>query len=119
MRMPLASRLAFAAIAAALMLPNAAEAKPITPEIFVEKNCTQCHQVSAYGIEGGETGPDLSIAWTDVQDRFGVTLDKFMKSPTGTMQVVLGSMVKLSPAERDGIVKLLKEAHQKKATKKK
>jgi mono/diheme cytochrome c family protein len=114
----LASRLTLAALAAAVLMPAAAQAAPITPKIFTEKNCTQCHKVSAYGIEGGETGPDLSIAWTDVQDRFGVPLDKFMKSPTGTMQVVLGSMIKLTPAERDGIVKLLKEAHQKKAKKK-
>ena len=113
-----ASRFTLAALAAAVLLPAAALAKPITPQIFVEKNCTQCHKVAAYGIEGGETGPDLSIAWTDVKDRFGVPLDAFMKKPTGTMQVVLGSMIKLTPEERDGIVKLLKEAHDKKAKKK-
>lgn len=118
MRISLASRLTLAALGAAILMPTTALAKPITPQIFKEKNCTQCHKVSAYGIDGGETAPDLSIAWTDVQDRFGVSLDTFMKKPTGTMQVVLGSMITLTPAERDGIVKLLKEAHQKKSKKK-
>lgn len=114
----LASRFALAALAAAVLLPAAAQAKPITPQIFVEKNCTQCHKVSAYGISGSMSGPDLSIAWTDVQERFGVPLDTFMKKPTGTMQFVLGSMITLTPEERDGIVDLLKEAHLKKAKKK-
>lgn len=115
----LASRLTPVALSLALFLPATAHAKAISPQIFVEKNCTQCHKVSFYGIDGGETGPDLSIAWTDVQDRFGVPLDTFMKNPTGTMQVVFGAMVKLTPAERDGIVQLLKEAHEKQNRKKK
>ena len=112
-----ASRLALAALAAAVLLPAAAQAKPANPQIFVEKNCTQCHKVSAYGIAGAEAGPDLSIAWTDVKDRYGVSLDAFMKKPTGTMQFVLSSMIKLTPEERDDIVTLLKDAHDKKLKK--
>ena len=112
-----ASRLAAAALAAAILVPAVAVAKPITPQIFKEKNCTQCHKVSAYGISGAASGPDLSFAWTGVQERTGMSLDAFMKAPTGTMQYVLGSMVKLTPAERDGIVKLLKDAHEMKTKK--
>ena len=40
----LASRFTLAALAAAVLLPAAAQAAPITPKIFAEKNCTQCHQ---------------------------------------------------------------------------
>lgn len=94
-----------------------ASAAPITAEIFKDKGCIQCHKVTAYNIEGGETGPDLSIAYTDVKDRFGMPLDKFLKEPTGTMQIVLGSMIKLNNHEKAGIYKLLKEASQKSAKK--
>lgn len=95
----------------------AAGAAPITQEIFKEKGCIQCHKVTAYEIEGGETGPDLSFAFTDVKDRFGMPLDKFLKEPTGTMQIVLSSMIKLNNEEKAGIYKLLKEASQKSAKK--
>jgi len=103
---------------AAQAAPAATASAAVTPEIFKSKGCIQCHKVSYYGIEGGETGPDLSMAYTDVNERFGTTLDKFLKKPTGTMQMVLGSMIKLSDDEKKGIYKLLKEASQKNAHKK-
>ena len=44
-----------------------------------------------------------------MQTRFGVKLEKFLHEPTGTMQMVLSSMIKLTPAERDSIIHILKE----------
>lgn len=82
-------------------------------EIFVRKGCPQCHSISAFGIKSpAEVGPDLTGAYDDVQMRFGLKLDQFLEAPTGTMQVVLGSMIKLTPAERDSIIHILKELHE-------
>ena len=82
-------------------------------EIFVRKGCPQCHSISAFGIKSpAEVGPDLTGAYDDVQTRFGVKLDQFLSTPTGTMQVVLSSMIKLTPAERDSIIHILKQLHE-------
>ena len=67
--------------------------------IFLEKGCPQCHSISALGVKSpAEIGPDLTIAYTDVQSRFNMELEEFLKNPTGTMQMVLSSQIKLSPA---------------------
>lgn len=82
-------------------------------EIFVRKGCPQCHTISALGVKSpAEVGPDLTGAYDDVQTRFGLKLDQFLAAPTGTMQVVLSSMIKLTPAERDSIIHILKELHE-------
>jgi hypothetical protein len=39
-------------------------------------------------------------------------LEDFLKNPTGTMQIVLSSQIKLSSAERDSIVEILKDLHE-------
>jgi len=81
--------------------------------IFLAKGCPQCHSISALGITSqAEVAPDLTGAYGDVQSRFGVKLEEFLDHPTGTMQVVLGSMIQLTPAERDSIIRLLKELHE-------
>ncbi len=81
--------------------------------IFLAKGCPQCHSISGLGITSqAEVAPDLTGAYADVQSRFGVTLEGFLDHPTGTMQVVLGSMIQLTPAERDSIIRLLKELHE-------
>lgn len=81
--------------------------------LFVQKGCPQCHSISAFGIKSAaEVGPDLTGAYADVQTRFGLKLDQFLAAPTGTMQMVLSSMIKLTPAERDSIIHILKELHE-------
>jgi len=82
-------------------------------EIFARKGCPQCHTISALGIKSpAEIGPDLTGAYEDVQTRFGLKLDEFLAAPTGTMQMVLSSMIKLTPAERDSIIHILKDLHE-------
>ncbi len=76
-------------------------------KILVDKGCVQCHKGLAWGVDGGEMGPDLSTAVTDVKTRFNVDLATFMAHPTGTMKTVLENQIKLSNAERDQIVTLL------------
>jgi len=82
---------------------------------FVKKGCFVCHSVSSLGIESAtKIGPDLSDAVTDVQSRFGRTLEDFLKSPTGTMAVVLATQIPLTDEEKREAVEKLKIAYQKK-----
>jgi hypothetical protein len=84
---------------------------------FVKTGCFVCHSVSALGVKSpAQIGPDLSTAVEDVQARFGVTVDDFLRAPTGTMAVVLSRQIILSPAEKAVAVAKLREAfaeHQK------
>jgi hypothetical protein len=78
--------------------------------LFLTKGCPTCHSVTAVGIKSStDVGPDLSIAYTDVRSRFGTSLEEFLPNPTGTMQMVLGQLIKLSPAERDSVIHMLKQ----------
>lgn len=80
--------------------------------LFLAKGCPQCHTISALGVKSpNEIGPDLSFAYTDVQNRFGMKLDEFLATPTGTMQMVLGQLITLTPAERDSIIHVLTRLH--------
>ena len=93
----------------------AAPGAPTDPRaaIFVSKGCPQCHSISALGVKSpAEVGPDLTLAYADVQSRFGVKLEEFLHNPTGTMQVVLSSSIQLTPAERDSITRILKGLHE-------
>jgi cytochrome c2 len=82
---------------------------------FVKKGCFVCHSVSAFDIKAAaEIGPDLSFAVTDVQSRFGKTLEDFLANPTGTMAVVLSTQIQLTAEERQEAVAKLKTAYEKK-----
>ena len=78
----------------------------------MEKGCPQCHAISALGVKSAtEVGPDLTLAYSDVQSRFSEPLEEFLPNPTGTMQMVLSQMIKLSPEERDSVIHILKRLH--------
>ncbi len=80
---------------------------------FVKKNCFVCHSVSTLGIEAAaQIGPDLALAVEDVQARFGRTLDDFLAKPTGTMEVVLSTMITLTPEERSEAIAKLRMAYE-------
>jgi hypothetical protein len=81
---------------------------------FVRKNCIECHSISAFGIKTATIGPDLSEAIVDTEKRFGKTLEEFLRSPNGTMNIVLATKIPLTDAEKQEAVRLLKIAHQKK-----
>jgi len=92
---------------------------PATPStdpraaLFLQKGCPQCHSISALGVKSpAEIGPDLTYAYSDVQSRFNMTLEEFLKNPTGTMQVVLSSQISLSPEERDSVIHILTRLHE-------
>ena len=78
---------------------------------FVQTGCFVCHSVSALGVKSpAQIGPDLSIAVEDVQKRFGVTIDDFLRNPTGTMSVVLSRQIVLTPEQKAIAVQKLREA---------
>lgn len=81
--------------------------------LFLAKGCPQCHSISGLGVKSpNEIGPDLTNAYSDVESRFSMELDAFLSTPTGTMQMVLGQLIKLSPAERDSILHILTRLHE-------
>lgn len=81
-------------------------------QIFLTKGCPQCHPITKLQIVSPTSvGPDLSIAFNDVRQRFSTSLDSFLASPTGTMQIVFSAQIKLSPAERDSIFRLLRDLY--------
>lgn len=78
---------------------------------FVQTGCFVCHSISSLGVKSpAQIGPDLSIAVDDVQKRFGVTIDDFLRSPTGTMSVVLSRQIILTPEQKTIAVQKLREA---------
>ncbi|HEV8537339.1 MAG TPA: c-type cytochrome [Bacteroidota bacterium] len=80
---------------------------------FVKKNCFVCHSVSTLGVDAAsQIGPDLSVAVEDVQSRFGRTLDDFLAKPTGTMSVVLSTMIILTEEERKEAIEKLHHAYE-------
>jgi cytochrome c2 len=82
---------------------------------FVRKGCFACHSISAFDIKSAsDIGPDLSFAVSDVQSRFGKTLEDFLARPTGTMAVVLSTQIQLTDEERQEAVAKLKSAYEKK-----
>lgn len=84
---------------------------------FVKKGCFACHSISAFDVKSAsDIGPDLSFAVTDVQSRFGRSLEDFLASPTGTMAVVLSTQIQLTDEEKREAVEKLKLAYQKKVS---
>ena len=82
---------------------------------FVQNKCFICHSVTSLGVDSAaKIGPDLSDAVTDVQSRFGRTLDDFLMEPTGTMSVVLATQIPLTTEQRQQAIALLKVAYQRK-----
>jgi cytochrome c2 len=84
---------------------------------FVKTGCFVCHSIAALGVKSpAQIGPDLSTAVEDVQARFGRTIDDFLRSPTGTMSVVLSRQIILTPEQKAIAVEKLRAAfaeHQK------
>ena len=93
---------------------EAGPAYPVHPDAawFVQTGCTACHSISVYRVTNvAAIAPDLSLAVEDVPKRFGRSLDEFLREPTGTMAMVLGSRIRLTDAERSLAIEKLKAAH--------
>jgi hypothetical protein len=81
--------------------------------LFVGAGCNDCHAVSALGVKASaDVGPDLTYAYADVLTRYGVNLETFLAHPTGIMRMMLGAHLELTVAERNAIIRVLKQLHE-------
>jgi hypothetical protein len=77
--------------------------------IFVQRGCRECHAVAALGVKAAtDVGPDLTFAYADVLNRYGVSLEAFFREPPGLMGFVLASHLHLTPQDGDSISRLLR-----------
>ena len=81
--------------------------------IFIERGCRDCHAVSGLKVKAlTDVGPDLTYAYGDVLRRYGLNLESFMANPTGVMRLMVASHLRLSMADRDSIVVLLRRLYE-------
>jgi hypothetical protein len=81
--------------------------------IFVQHGCQECHAISPLGVKAAtDVGPDLTFAYVDVVNRFGMNLRSFFKNPPGLMGFVLSSHIHLTQADQDSITRILYEICQ-------
>jgi hypothetical protein len=77
--------------------------------IFVRRGCTECHAIAALGVAArADVGPDLTFAYADVLIRYDVNLESFFYNPTGVMRLMLASHLRISAADRDSMVHILR-----------
>jgi hypothetical protein len=84
--------------------------------IFIQRGCAECHAIAALGVRAqNDVGPDLTFAYADVVNRYGVSLESFLGDPAGVMRLMLASHLHLTSADRDSILHVLTavyEAHR-------
>lgn len=77
--------------------------------IFVQRGCAECHAIAALGVKAAaDVGPDLTFAYADVVNRYGVSLESFLYNPTGVMRLMLASHLRLSRVDRDSMLLILR-----------
>jgi mono/diheme cytochrome c family protein len=82
-------------------------------QIFVQRGCTECHAISGLGaVAAKDVGPDLTFAYADVVNRYGVNLESFLQDPSGVMRLMLASHLHLSMADRDSMLHVLKGLYE-------
>lgn len=76
--------------------------------IFAQRGCNACHAIWALGVKAkSDVGPDLTFAYVDVVNRYGMSLEAFLANPSGVMRLMLASHLHLSLADRDSISHVL------------
>jgi len=81
--------------------------------IFVRHGCTECHAISAFHVKPArDVGPDLTVAYGDVMNRYGVSLEAFLYDPSGVMRMMLASHLRLSAVDRDSMIHVLKVLYE-------
>ncbi len=80
--------------------------------LFVRHRCADCHALEALKVKASsDVGPDLTLAYADVQHRYGMTLERFFEEPTGIMRVIFGGQIQFEPAARDSLVRLFRDLY--------
>ena len=81
--------------------------------IFVTQGCTSCHAVWALGVKAEkDVGPDLTFAYVDVVNRYGVDLRTFLSDPPGVMRLVLATHLRLNGEARDSVADVLEAIYK-------
>jgi hypothetical protein len=76
--------------------------------IFVQRGCNACHGIWGVGLKPkADVGPDLTFAYVDVRNRYGMSLEAFLYNPSGVMRMMLASHLKLTATDRDSISHIL------------
>ena len=105
--------LLIALAALAMLAGNVGAQTDPRARIFVERGCRDCHAISALKMKAStDVGPDLTYAYGDVLRRYGLNLESFMANPTGVMRLMVASHLRLSMADRDSIVVLLRGLYE-------
>ncbi|HYL55593.1 MAG TPA: hypothetical protein VEU73_08470 [Gemmatimonadales bacterium] len=80
--------------------------------IFVQRGCQECHAVAALGVKAAtDVGPDLTFAYADVVNRYGLSLEAFFDAPPGLKGFVHASHVHLTPQDGDSISRILRAVY--------
>lgn len=74
--------------------------------ILQSKGCIGCHAVEGLDLQGGATGPDLSLAFNNVEGKHGKPLNEFLKEPTSA---VMSTVIAGSPLTDDEITQIVAE----------
>lgn len=107
------NRMWVVALAACALAPGAGAQTDPRGRIFVARGCSECHAVSALGVPASsDVGPDLTYAYGDVRRRHGLSLESFLTDPTGVMRMMLASHLRLTVADRDSIVHVLRQVFE-------
>jgi len=85
---------------------------PEDAEVLSRNGCLSCHAVEALEVEGGNIGPDLTIAYSGVEGKHGKDLDSFLQIPTSAVMATVIDDHPLDDEEREQIVELLKKASE-------
>lgn len=111
MKAPWAVALAIGALAFASR--SVAQQQDPRSRIFVEHGCTRCHGIWALGLKAAaDVGPDLTFAYGDVVNRYGMSLEAFLYNPSGVMRLMLASHLHLGAGARDSIAAILNQLYQ-------
>ncbi len=85
--------------------------------IFVQRGCAECHAIGALGVKAAtDVGPDLTFAYADVVNRYGLSLGWFLDNPRGLMGLVLTAHLHLSQSDRDSMSHTLEALYRERLT---
>jgi cytochrome c551/c552 len=100
-----------AALAITLLLAAQHLAAQTDPRarVFVQRGCSECHAVTGLKVKAKtDVGPDLTDAYAEVTNRYGLTLERFFEQPVGVMRLVLSGHAQVTKADSDSLVAILR-----------
>ena len=77
---------------------------------LVRNGCTACHAVGSIDIDGANTGPDLSNAFSTVEAKHGKPIDEYLQEPTSAVMSTVIEGDPLSEEDLEAVLNALEEA---------